>query len=279
MKHGEAMKVILSRKGFDSSYGGMPSPILPDGTLLSLPIPSKKDEDSNSPVKYTDLYYGDKSYYNLIKELKPRSKIKENYYCHLDPDLKNNNLTTTWEPLFGQENQSLSHLNNNGIGHDDLFLFFGWFKQCEMRKGSYKFVRGAPDLHIIWGYLQVDKKYSNLEEIPKKLLYHPHATQERFINNNSIYTATKKFSKNNELNGFGCFSYNPSLVLTKKGYSRTKWNLPQFFNDVDITYHSKKSFTEEYFVSASKGQEFVISEDERIEEWAINLIQKSDIIN
>jgi hypothetical protein len=33
------MKVILSRKGFDSEYGGIASPILPDGTLLSLPIP------------------------------------------------------------------------------------------------------------------------------------------------------------------------------------------------------------------------------------------------
>ena len=28
------MKVVLSRKGFDSQYGGMPSPVLPDGTLL-----------------------------------------------------------------------------------------------------------------------------------------------------------------------------------------------------------------------------------------------------
>ena len=46
------MKVILSRKGFDSQYGGMPSPILPDGTMLSLPIPSKDDN-----IKYSDLNY------------------------------------------------------------------------------------------------------------------------------------------------------------------------------------------------------------------------------
>lgn len=32
------MKVILSRKGFDSTYGGYPSLILPDGELISLPI-------------------------------------------------------------------------------------------------------------------------------------------------------------------------------------------------------------------------------------------------
>lgn len=36
------MKVVLSRKGMDSRAGGIPSPILPDGTLLSLPIPNEK---------------------------------------------------------------------------------------------------------------------------------------------------------------------------------------------------------------------------------------------
>jgi hypothetical protein len=33
---GMVMKVILSRKGFDSGYGGYPSPILPDGWMISL---------------------------------------------------------------------------------------------------------------------------------------------------------------------------------------------------------------------------------------------------
>jgi len=32
------LKVILSRKGFDSSNGGCPSPIMPDNTLLSFPM-------------------------------------------------------------------------------------------------------------------------------------------------------------------------------------------------------------------------------------------------
>ena len=45
------MKIILSRKGFDTTSGGCPSPILPDGTLLSLPIPDEED------IKYSDLQY------------------------------------------------------------------------------------------------------------------------------------------------------------------------------------------------------------------------------
>lgn len=64
------MKVILSRKGFDSANGGIPSPILPDGTLLSLPIPSELDRE----IKFSDIYYGEKSYYDIIKRVKaPKS--------------------------------------------------------------------------------------------------------------------------------------------------------------------------------------------------------------
>ena len=34
------MKVILSRKGFDSVNGKMPSAIMPNGDVVSFPIPS-----------------------------------------------------------------------------------------------------------------------------------------------------------------------------------------------------------------------------------------------
>ena len=47
---GRQMKIILSRKGFDSGSGGYPNPIMPNGTLLPLPIPSKNDE-----IRYTDV--------------------------------------------------------------------------------------------------------------------------------------------------------------------------------------------------------------------------------
>jgi len=52
------MKIILSRKGSDSQYGKQPSPILPDGTLLSLPIPA-----INEKVRFNDLSYKNKSFY------------------------------------------------------------------------------------------------------------------------------------------------------------------------------------------------------------------------
>ena len=33
-------KLIIGRKGFDAGSEGCPSPIFPDGTMFSLPIPS-----------------------------------------------------------------------------------------------------------------------------------------------------------------------------------------------------------------------------------------------
>ncbi len=95
------MKIILSRKGFNSSYGGQPSPILPDGTLLTMPIPSKDEV-----VKYTNLYHNGESYYKIIQDLKQNSKIKENYVCHLDPDLRFDVMqrqTDDWKPILGKE--------------------------------------------------------------------------------------------------------------------------------------------------------------------------------
>ena len=46
------MKLILSRKGFDSSSGGQANPIMPDGTVLSLPIPDDKDKIPFSSLKW-----------------------------------------------------------------------------------------------------------------------------------------------------------------------------------------------------------------------------------
>jgi hypothetical protein len=65
------MKIILSRKGFDSAAGGYANPILPDGTLLSLPIP-----DESSAVCFSDLSYKGKSYYEIMGELHG-TKMKE----------------------------------------------------------------------------------------------------------------------------------------------------------------------------------------------------------
>ena len=57
------MKIILSRKGFDSKNGGFPSPVLPDGKMMSLPIPIEGD------WSYNDLTApGMKNYAEIMEE-------------------------------------------------------------------------------------------------------------------------------------------------------------------------------------------------------------------
>ena len=57
------MKIILSRKGFDSSAGKQANPIMPDGTLLSMPIPSDDDLDN----AYSTITWNNMSYYEIIR--------------------------------------------------------------------------------------------------------------------------------------------------------------------------------------------------------------------
>ena len=263
------MKVILSRKGFDSKFGGQPSPIMPDGTLLSLPIPNR-----NESILFNDLNYRGKSYYEIIKELKPTSKINDDHFCHLDPDLREDIYvrSTLWQPLFGQADTAQIHLASQGVSKGDLFLFFGTFRQTEEISGKLQYKRNSKDVHIMFGYMQIGTIYNDSSVFPKEITYHPHATPlftER--KNNCIYAATNELSLIPSKKGAGCFEFDKKLILTKEGYSKSRWALPDFFKTIDISYHTKDSFKDEYFQSAAKGQEFVMNADEKVLEWVKNL--------
>ena len=263
------MKVILSRKGFDSSYGGTASPILPDGTLLSLPIPSKAET-----VKFTDLHYDGQSYYDIIKSLKPTVKIKEKYACHLDPDLRRDVILRLdgWRPAFGQEKAALSHLKNQGVGAGDLFLFYGWFEQTECKDDRLRYVKGAPDQHIIYGWMQVGQVIDSPADVPEWLQSHPHNSIERWNSkSNAIYIASDSLSIEPELSGSGCLHYSDSLVLTKKGCSRRIWDLPDFMRDIPITYNAE-AWQDDGFVSAAKGQEFVFDANDDVIGWVKDML-------
>ncbi len=265
------MRIILSRKGFDSKNGGCPSPILPDGTLLSLPIPLE-----NNNVKFSELFYKNKSYFQIIKELHSKTEIQEHWTCHLDPDIRNLMIEKDWVPLFGQEGGPQTHLKTKHVCKGDIFLFFGWFKQTTIEDGALKYLPGAPDQHIIYGYLQIGEKYTAYDSLPPEYRYHPHATKSSFEKKteNCIYKAAETLSLSRDIKGSGTFKIKDDLILTKKGYSRSRWELPDIFRDVEISHHTKKSFEEDYFDSAKIGQEFVIEENKHIENWALDIIKK-----
>ena len=145
------MKLILSRKGFDSQAGGCPSPIFPDGTLYSLPIPYDPSE-----ITYGDLWHGDTNIGEMVADL-THNRFGPKDHAHLDPDSHHAAYPRQegWRPLFGQSGAAQGHLDNQDVQAGDLFLFFGLFQRVEKTSGRWGFVKGAPRQHILWGWLQI----------------------------------------------------------------------------------------------------------------------------
>lgn len=274
------MKIVLSRKGFDSSYGGYPSMIFENGTMQILPIPNAKDD-----IRYAEILCPskNKSLYEVMKNANTKIRCKtwielsQESTCHLDPDIDYRSIERAkgWRGCFGQGAAAQSVLKRNMIGEGDLFIFFGWFNNCHTdSNGFLKFDKGN-GMHVLYGYLQVDSViYTAKDKIPSWLMYHPHVSERHILKeNNCIYVAKEFCTWNNERKGYGIFKYNDQLRLTKVGESRSKWDLPKIFKNVNITYHSQDSWKDGYFQSAHRGQEFVVDENKEIQDWAIKLIE------
>ena len=277
------MNIILSRKGFDSSYGGYPSLVMPNGQMISLPIPNDEDHKKYSEI---NSGYQDMSLYDIMRQLKgwvqlgnAKRAITKETLCHLDPDLKveSHIRKNNWKGCFGQIDTASRVLINNGIGKDDLFLFFGWFQQCKEADGKLSLVNGE-GFHALFGYLQIEDIF-HTQQLEREIISawlqdHPHIRNDRYQNKlNTIYIARDHASWNSRIQGYGTFSYTPELKLTKEGLSRSKWNLPDIFRGKEITYHSESSWKPEgYFQSAARGQEFVIKESEDVTQWAQKIV-------
>lgn len=267
------MKIILSRKGFDSENGETQSPILPDGTLLSLPIPDEKGNNAFSTLSCKEL---EMNYYEIIHSLNPSTTITENDMCHLDPDLRKDvrKRKSGWKPAFGQADTALSHLRNMGVAEGDLFLFFGLFKETEMYQGKLQYKKGAKEKHVIYGYMQVGSIIKRKDDAPEWLKDHPHIgdKKERKDENNAIFLPTDNLSFMPNVNGCGLLNYRKDRILTKEGMTKSKWDLPDFFKEVEISYHPHP-WKDNYFQSAAKGQEFVFEATPKILEWVKQIIK------
>ncbi len=269
------MKVVLSRKGFDSTYGGYPSLILPNKEMITLPIPGARLD-----TKYYDLKTrSGKSLYSIMHSIKgtinKNQKLTPNTTCHLDPDICDFSVKRAkgWTGAFGQDNAAATVLKNEDIKEGDLFIFFGWYNDVVIEDGKYSFKNGQ-GRHTMFGYFQVDKIYHpNEEDVPSQFKSHPHVVYPD-RKNNTLYVAKKVCTFDKKIKGYGMFKYDEELDLTQKGMTKSRWNLPDIFKMVKIKYHSKDSWKKGYFQSAGRGQEFVIEENKDIEKWAINLIKK-----
>jgi hypothetical protein len=190
------MKVVLSRKGFDSSYGGMPSPILPDGRLVSLPIPSRTDRNTLADINFPEIDIA-----KLICDLS-KGRLSHATQVHLDPDLDRSLRTRIegWRPALGQTGSAQSHLAKCDVGAGDIFLFFGWFREAEQCNGTWRYSPGAPDLHVIFGWLEIDQvvpivthRDAALAQFPW-IANHPHVASPDWYNNplNTLYLASRQ---------------------------------------------------------------------------------------
>ena len=266
------MKVILSRKGFDSINGGFPSPILPDGTLLSMPIPS----DDNITT-YDDLCYNNVRYSEILNQLKPRKQFSN---CHVDPDIRQNNRVKNiinWKPAFGQCGSAQGVLSNAGVQKGDIFLFFGWFRQVENKNGKYKFVYSpktdfykSSDLHIIYGYLEIGEIITEESEICK-YSWHPHSNGN--YSNNALYIPSEHLSLDKNLSGYGTLDFREDRVLTKNQCSRAIWNAYDFLMPEHIYGNRKNSATNDGLYYSGVWQEMVIYESEGLIDWVKNILK------
>ena len=265
------MKIILSRKGFDSANGEQPNPIMPDGTLLSLPIP----DDKRGNNSFGSLRWNGSSYFDIIHSLKPNTKLQANSMCHLDPDLRKEvrERVKGWQPAFGQTSSALKHLRNHGVSIGDLFLFFGWFRETVIVNDQLVYKKNAPDVHVIYGYMQIGSIVEDECQIQPWLKDHPHTEYHNAWTNhtNAIYLPTKSLSFLSDRKGCDVLNYRKDRVLTKLGMSRCYWDLPDIFKDVNITYHPHP-WQNGCFKSAGRGQEFVMDATPEILEWAKQII-------
>jgi hypothetical protein len=233
------MKVIFSRKGFDTSFGGAPSPII-EGVPISLPIPTKQ----RSVTTYRLAGVG-----QIVEDM-TKGRIRADDLCHEDPMFFNGH----W--AFGQVGPAQSHLERNGIGAGDVFLFFGLFASRD----------GRDRHHRIFGYLEIEEvrclgSRPSESDNPKGFLRrHPHTIGE-WKSNNTLYLGSGAKAK----------TAHPLLRLSKPEGAVSIWTVPPWLKATALTYHSNPTrwADDTELRVTSPGQEFVanIGDETAAREW------------
>ena len=263
-------KLILSRKGFDSKYGGCPSPIFPDRTMYSLPIAGG---DHEVPLHYRDLHHGNINIGQVVEGL-TGGRHQAWDLVGLDPDVRPDAVPRHdgWRGLLGQLSASQTHLANQRVGAGDVFLFFGLFRRVQETREDWRFVRGEPQQHILWGWLQIEQ-VCKVDEIrnDERFDWATYHCQFSWSGDpkNTLYVATDQLDLQDTVTapGAGVFSrFDERLALTKPGGSASQWRLPRWFypdgDKTPLTYHPRNLWRHDddyaYVQRRGPGQEFVL---------------------
>lgn len=281
-------KLVLSRKGFDTTsrarhpsgpvhpYGGVPSPVFPDGSLYSLPIPG--EYDYVNPVTFGDLYHGDGpgaiSIGRVVEDLTRRRATSwtAGDRAFVSPNIRPPLLWQVdgHEGMFAQGVPSqFGHLQNQGVTTGDLFLFFGIFRMVTDVRGGWRFLPKAPSRHILFGWLQVGFVEDD----------RPGGCGPWFVASERLELGTGV-----DAPGFGIFPrVNDRLVLTRPGGRPSEWRLPRWFYPEPprepLTGHPSHMWTrDEHHAHVQRrgpGQEFVLDLGEYPEavDWVTGLVR------
>lgn len=273
------MKIILSRKGLDSSINNLSNLLLNEKDLIVIPI-----LEQGGKTKYKDLHL--KQLDNIFNNPSYSKALSPNTLCHADPNLTNLFNDKNFVGSLGQVDTAQTHLENQNVGIGDLFIFFGVFTMGNEKDNKIEIDNMLYRKHIMFGYLQIgDIIYPNQITQQQKLEYekkypwlvsNPHWNTDLYKSkNNCIYVARNYSTFSNKLKGYGMFNYKEKLVLTKENEIRPSvWDLPKALVGCEMSYHTKDNYKSYGFQSATRGQEFVIQDNKLIEKWAIKLIKK-----
>ncbi len=239
------MKIVFSRKGFDSACGGGPSPIV-DGRPVTLPIPLGRGVSATS---YGDLGLGD----HVARA--SRGRLGAGDACHHDPMFRADGTA-----LLGQCDGAQTHLARRGVGAGDLFVFFGLFAHP-----------GERPHHRIFGYLRV-AEVVHLARAPReqiaalRSLRFPHALA-MLSRNDAVYRGAGRMAWR------AC----DDLLLTAPGCSASIWQVPRWLREVGLSYHARidRWLDADRLRTTSPGQEFVADTSGREDAlaWAERIVE------
>lgn len=304
-------RIVFSRKGFDGGAGGVPSPIFPDGSMLSLPIPAVRSMGSppasgtECAQSHSDLEWNGRHVSDIVNLLRGRRPPIKG--VHLDPDLDRNlkikgkGRQHGWRGLFGQCDAAQHALRCLQPG--DLFLFFGLF--CRVIEDSRRMRCASREkLNVLFGWLQIEKmekigSAADADRVRRDYPWaacHPHLQDSFKGKNNTLYIARDKLEiegVKTGIPGYGVFPYfSEALQLNEKDNSGGFWIMPTWFKpkgDSRAVWSSHPNGTTCWTpiydkadntvichrIHLGPGQEFVLKCDEYPEsiEWALAKIR------
>jgi hypothetical protein len=197
-----------------------------------------------------------------------------------------------WRGALGQTSASASHLKSQDVTIGDVFLFFGWFRDVELKDGKYRFTPKGRSVHALFGWLQIGEIIdlsSGKQEAWRHnpwLGTHPHV-RRGVESGNTIFVARDRLMIGGQSYGpgWGRFtSLADKHVLTRdRATGRSSWSLPSWMHPDQgskLSYHQDiaRWGTEEAMATLNvvgRGQEFVLTcnNNDAMENYLTTLIE------